>query len=601
VVVRNGARAALALIALVGTAGRVYFDSVPLPADPSSPQASEIFYRDGHTVLAAEDREFYQHFGISIKGVVRAAWSNVVGGSEGASTITQQYARNAYLSQERTVARKSREIVLAVKLEDRFTKDQILERYLNAIHFGRGAYGIAAAAQAYFGVTVDQLSLAQGAVLASVIKDPWNFDPTVDPAAAHDRWGWIVASMVELGWAPPDSTATLHYPTVLPAAPDDTTTGGVNGLLVDAVERELAGIGVTPQQLHTGGLRIVTTVDATAQREALAAVEAGREGLDPAIDAALVAIDPATGGVVAYYGGDRGAGYFDDATAPRRTGATFAPVTLAAGLVRGYSVWSTWDGSSPRTFPDRDGAPVVNADARQCRPCTLVDAVADSVNTPVYALSQVIGGPGIRGLALQLGVSPSYDGQPSLVDGPGDARPGRTRADIGLGIYPVSPADMASVYATFAGGGERMPRHVVALVAARTSDQPWYVATPSGTRAVSPEMAADVTAVLSVAARRHAPANDRPVAGKTGTQQWGNTTDNQDAWMAGYAPQLAAVVWMGRQVPGPIRDRGGTPIEGKGRPAGIWTRFMAGALAGQPSLSFPSPGYQGTNVGDVRP
>src|SRR5262249_14186919 len=160
----------------------------------------------------AEDREFYQHFGISLRGVLRAAWSDVSGGDEGASTITQQYVRNAYLTQERSVGRKAKEMVLAVKLEQRYSKDEILDRYLNAIYFGRGAYGIAAASQAYFGVPVDQLTVGQGAVLAAVIKDPYNFDPSVGPAEAGARWQWIIDSMRQLGWLGPQPVA---YPAVL--------------------------------------------------------------------------------------------------------------------------------------------------------------------------------------------------------------------------------------------------------------------------------------------------------------------------------------------------------------------------------------------------
>src|SRR5690242_1325944 len=211
----------LAVVALVlavvaiGTVG-AYAGSVKLPDDPVVAQASVLYYRDGRTVLArvgsndrtdvplrkvplsvrravlaAEDRGFYQHSGISARGVARAAWADTVGGgSEGASTISQQYVRNAYLTQRRTAERKAKEAVLAMKIELRYSKDQVLERYLNTVYFGRGAYGIEAAAAAYFGVTADRLTLAQGAVLAAAIKDPWNLDPAVDPKAARDRWSW---------------------------------------------------------------------------------------------------------------------------------------------------------------------------------------------------------------------------------------------------------------------------------------------------------------------------------------------------------------------------------------------------------------------------
>jgi len=623
-VVRRTARGILAFLVVTGLGLWAYVESVPLPADPIGPQASDIFFADGHTllarvgitdrtdvtlaqvplpvrraVLAAEDRDFYVHFGLSLKGVIRATWSDVVGGSQGASTITQQYARNAYLTQDRTVSRKAKEMALALKLEGRYSKDEILERYLNAIYFGRGAYGIAAAAQAYFGSPVDQLTVAQGAVLAAVIKDPWNFDPAVDPAAARDRWQWITTSMAGLGWLTRAEVGQLRYPSVLAEAPVATTADGVNGLLVGRVEQELDHAGIPPQLLRTGGLRVTSTVDGRAQNSALSAVAAARSRLDPGIHAALVAVDPATGGVVAYYGGDRGRGYFDDATAPRPAAATFKPVVLAAGLAHGVSYQSTWDGSSPRTFADRGGVPLHNAGNVQCPVCPLDVAMALSLNTPFYALASWLGGSVVRDEAVRLGVPAEYDHQPSLVDGPGAPRPGSTRADIALGIYPVAPADLAGVYATFAAGGVRAEEHFVAAVTSHDGGHVLYQYRPSAHQVITPAVAADVSAVLAEAAAHEWTSLDRPAAAKTGTQGWGDTGENQDAWMAGYTPQLAAVVWVGRPVPGPIDDAAGTPIEGRTVPAAIWSQFLAGALAGRPATAFPAPAHLGRRWGDA--
>jgi membrane peptidoglycan carboxypeptidase len=625
-VVRIGARITLALIAVAMAGVVVFADSVPLPTDPNQPQASQIFFSDGHTllarvgvdnrtdvtlsaiplavrqaVLAAEDRDFYHHFGISVKGVIRAAWSDATGGSEGASTITQQYVRNAYLTQNRTVSRKAQEMVLAIKLENRFSKDEILDRYLNEIYFGRGAYGIGAAAEAYFGVTVDRLTLAQGAVLASAIKDPWNFDPSVDPVGSRERWSWIVGSMAQLGWAPAGAATTLAYPPVLAESPVDTTVDGVNGLLVGLVEQDLVSHGISEQELHTAGLRIISTIDAHDQQMALGAIADGRHGLDPGIHAALVAEDPATGAIRAYYGGDQGNGYYDDATAPRRPASTFKPVTLAAGLTHGISYLSTWDGRAPRNFPDRDGVPLTNAHGQQCPRCPLDVAMVRSLNTPFYALAQRLGGATVRSMALSLGVPASYGRRPSLVDGPGDARPGYTRADISLGIYPVSPVDLAEVYATFASGGIRSERHVVAAVTDHSGAQLWYLAHPVRTQVLAPAVTADISAVLSEVVQDEHLDTGRPAAAKTGTQQWGDTADNQDAWMAGYTPELATVVWVGRPDPGPIRDAHGAPIEGQGLPAAIWRQFLVGALAGQPVQPFPPPAHLGRDLGDARP
>src|SRR5690349_1307011 len=224
---RLTAAAAVGAVAIsAGVAG--YVASVDLPPDPVPPQASVLYYRDGRTVLtrigatdrtdvglsqvpvpvqraflAAEDRGFYDHVGVSTRGVLRALWTNIFHDSgQGASTITQQYVRNAYLTQDRTVSRKAKEFALALKVEHRFSKDEILQRYLNTIYFGRGAYGIQAAAHAYFGTTVDRLTGSQGAVLAALIKDPTRGDPAVDAEWAQARWRWILRSMTEQGWLP---------------------------------------------------------------------------------------------------------------------------------------------------------------------------------------------------------------------------------------------------------------------------------------------------------------------------------------------------------------------------------------------------------------
>ncbi|MEV4136262.1 biosynthetic peptidoglycan transglycosylase, partial [Dactylosporangium sp. NPDC049742] len=273
----------LVLVTIAGDAAlELWIASVHLPGAPLRPQASVLYYRDGRTVLArvgvtdhtdvplsaipepvrraviaAEDRGFHEHWGVSVRGVFRAAVADAGGARQGASTITQQYVRNAYLTQQVTAGRKAREFALAVKLERAVPKDEILARYLNTIYYGRGAYGIAAAAHAYFGVPPDRLDAAQGAVLAAVVKDPSYFDPAVNPAEALDRWRWIVAAMGAAG--------TLAYPAVLPA-----TRGTAElGLVVDQVERELAARGITAQQLHTGGLAVVTTLDPGAQGAAL--------------------------------------------------------------------------------------------------------------------------------------------------------------------------------------------------------------------------------------------------------------------------------------------------------------------------------------------
>ncbi len=597
-------------MALTATAW-IIIDSVTLPGDPASLQASEIYYRDGvtllarvgvtsrtdvplrnvpehvrHAVLAAEDRDYYEHSGVSIRGVARATWANLTGDdAQGASTITQQYARNAFLTQERSVTRKSREAVLAVKLENRYSKDEIFERYLNTIYFGRGAYGIAAASIAYFGVPVGRLTVAQGTVLAAVIKDPWNFDPAIDPTGARDRWRWIVDSMGRLGWTESAQASTEGYPSVLTEPPQEATLAGANGAVVGVVERELAQHGISPQRLHTAGLRVISTLDAAAQKAAVATIPARLTGEPAGLHAALVAVDPRTGAVRAYFGGDQGYGFFDDAQAPRSPGFAFAPVVLAAGLQSGVSYYSLVDGRSPQSFADRGGVPLYNTDNQQCFPCTPSQAAIDSVNTAMYSVAQQVGGTTVRRLAHAMGIAPNYLGRPSLVDGPGDPRPNHTRADIALGIYPTSPADLATVYATLANSGMRSDRHAIDKVMDSGGGE-IYHASPTRVRALTPAAAEETANLLN--STLTADLDDTwlgGAGGKAGTRRWGDTKDNQDAWLAGFVPDLAVVVWVGRPTPGPIRDRRAKPIAGTGLPATIWLDFVRAVFPEIPSVT----------------
>ncbi|MEV6343811.1 transglycosylase domain-containing protein [Actinoplanes sp. NPDC051851] len=595
-------------------AAEAYIESVPVPVASPQPQASVLYYRDGttvlarlgatdhsdvpltavspdlrHAVLAAEDRDFYGHAGVSARGVLRAAVADVRGGRQGASTITQQYARTAFLSQEVSVDRKARELALAVNLERQLGKDQILERYLNSIYFGRGAYGIAAAAYAYFRTTPDRLDFAQSAVLASVIKDPWGFDPDHDATAARQRWDWIVAAADAQGWV---SAAAVRYPTVPTAEP---AVAGPAGLIADQVEQELARSGITSAQLHTEGLTVVTTLDAAAEQAAVASVANALAGQPKGLEAALVAVDPETGGVRAYYGGALGSGYFDYAGTLHPAASTFKPIVLAAALARNISYLSRWDGSSPRLFPSR-GVPLRNHDGLQCPDCTLKKAMVDSLNTPFYAVTDQIGAGYVRDTAIRMGIPATYDGHASMVDLPGEATPGKTRADIAIGRYPVTTGDLATVYATLAAGGVRHTRHFVQSVNAL----PDYDEPVDGERTLDAAVAADVSTVLQAVVTGHGISPGRPAAAKTGTQQYLETRQNQDAWTAGYTPDLATAVWMGRATPAPIKDKHGTAISGETLPSEIWQQFTHRALLGSPTGALPAAAHLGrTDVGDA--
>ncbi|AGZ41353.1 transglycosylase domain-containing protein [Actinoplanes friuliensis] len=602
-----------------------YVVSVDLPPDPVPPQASVLYYRDGRTVLArigttdrtdvgldkiplavrqaflaAEDRGFYGHSGVSVRGLLRALWTNIVhDDGQGASTITQQYVRNAYLTQERTVSRKSREAALALKVEHRFSKDEILSRYLNTIYFGRGAYGIEAAARAYFGTGVDRLTGFQGAVLAAMVKDPTRGDPAADPEWAQTRWKWILRAMSEQGWLPEGTADRTPYPAVAPESVTASTIGGPAGLIADRVEDELLAAGISRQQIRTGGLRVTTTIDATAQAAATGAIGTALRGQPKELRTALVALDPQNGGVRAYYGGDRGRGYFDDALAARPPASTFKPVVLAAAEEQNIGYQSLYNGTSPRQFTDRGGAPLYNQDNLQCPICPLDIAMVHSLNTPYYALAEQIGPASVRKLALRLGVPEKYGKQPTLVDVKGEPAPGKTRSDIALGRYPVAPADLATLYATLAGGGLRTERHFVETVT-RANGSPLFKHQSEPVEVLSSAVAADVGAVLAQVVKHDGPIPGVPAAAKTGSQQWSDTGDSSDAWTAGWASGLAAVTWVGRDKPGPIRLKNGKAINGDGMPYEIWRKFLAGALRGRSPALAPAAEVGRPESADLR-
>ncbi|WP_051571049.1 transglycosylase domain-containing protein [Cryptosporangium arvum] len=356
-VVRVGAGVLIGVLALV-VAG---FHAVDLPPFPDQPQTSTAVSADGRhplalfatenrqrvplgrvprhvqdAVVTAEDAGFWDDSdGVSLSGIGRAVLGLVRrnAGSGGGSTITQQYVRNALdLTRERSYSRKAKELVLAGKLARTASKEEILEGYLNTIYFGRGAFGIQAAAQAYFGRDVDELTAAQGAVLAAVIKDPTNFDPRIRPGSARGRWQYLIDRMVASGYLSPGSRS---FPGTVArrasASAREALRSGWRGVLGGRIERELDGV-LTEQQLYTGGYTITTTLDWADQQRAARAVATHLRGQDPRLTAAVVAIEPSTGRVTAYYGGEAGYGYLDQADTARLAAETYWPYVLAARL-----------------------------------------------------------------------------------------------------------------------------------------------------------------------------------------------------------------------------------------------------------------------------
>jgi membrane peptidoglycan carboxypeptidase len=561
-----------------------------VPLDQVSEAAREA-------VLAAENRDFYSDPGISFTGIIRAAWNNVTGGStQGGSTITQQYVKNAFLTTEQTFSRKFQELFLAIKLDNNYSKDEILENYLNTIYFGRGAYGIEAAANTFFGVPAAQLTAQQGAVLAVLIRSPSGNDPAENPEGALERWELVLDAMVEEDWLTAEERAASVFPPVLPKTGSSLgIPSGPEGLIVQQALDELRSRGYSDQQLQAGGLRITTTIDASNQAAAVASVASVMEGEPEELREALVAVDPRTGAVRAYYGGDLGTGN-DYALSQRQPGSSVKPYVLATALEQGISVTARRDGSSPQEFPDRE-APVRNSGGASCPACTLQEAITRSLNTTFYGLAYEVGPENVAELMRAATGLPdewtggSLAGNTTLAN-PNTGTPGSA---IGIGEYEMRPIDQAVGFATFASGGIQRDPYFVARVTDNEGNVLLENAGDPGEQVMDGDIAHDVTyAIKEVAGYSDRDlAGGREVASKTGTVG-SSDEDNSDAWMVGYTPSLSAAAWIGTDGRQPIVNASGRIIYGAGLPGAIWQEFMDTVLEGTPEEELPdSPTIRG--------
>jgi membrane peptidoglycan carboxypeptidase len=615
--------------------GVVYASTeVPSPDSVQNAQTTVVYYADGKTemarlgsenrtnvtldqisepaqnaVLAAENRSFYTDPGISFTGIVRAAWNNVTSGStQGGSTITQQYVKNAFLTSEQTFSRKFQELFLAIKLDNNFTKKQILENYLNTIYFGRGAWGIEAAANTYFGVPAAKLTAQQGAVLAVLIRSPSRYDPAKNPQDAADRWGKVLDAMVEEGWlTQADRTASVYPPVQERSGSTLGIPTGPDGLIVQRAIAELQAKGYGEQQIYAGGLRITTTIDKHNQDAALAAV-ADVMGDEPKnLRNSLVAIDPRSGAVRAYYGGKIGIGEgaIDYAQAQRQPGSSVKPYVLAAALEQGIGVNARRDGSDDQVFPGRTKA-VSNSGGASCAACTLKEALVRSLNTTFYGLAFEVGPDTVAdtirratGLPEVWDVGANFKGKETLV-----GQTGTRGAAIGIGEYEMRPIDQAHGFATLANGGVERDPFFVAKVADNTGAVLLENRGDQGEQAIDPDVANDVTyAMEGVAEHAKRELDDgREVACKTGTQGLGSdASQNSDAWMVGFTPTISTAVWVGSDRIEAIKNVNGAPVFGSGLPGEMWQQFMNNVLAGTPEEDLPDEALIDGDTGEGVP
>jgi membrane peptidoglycan carboxypeptidase len=541
-------------------------------------------------VMAAEDRDFYSNKAFSPVGILRALKNNLLGGSlQGGSTITQQYAKTAFLTSERTIQRKIRELVIAIKLENQLSKDEILENYLNTIYFGRGSYGVQTASLQYFNRSVDQLSVSQAVVLASILRSPGLYDPAFNKdnrPRLENRFAYVVKGMTEKGWLTEKEAAKLKIPYIAPRATSGSLSGP-KGHLIEAVRKELIKFGFTEDQIMVGGLVVKTTLVKQAQQAAVDAVN--KQGPTKAPDnlhIGLVAVRPGTGEIIAMYGGkDYLTRQLNDATqAIAQAGSTFKPFALIAGLQQGIPLTSMWNGDSPQTFDDAGKPyPVANYGFEGWGQISLLKATGSSVNTVYVPLGIKVGPENVVEAARRAGIPESI----AMVPTP----------SVVLGVASPHVLDVANAYATFAANGIYAKPYLISQVLGSNKGV-LYEGKPQTQEVFAADVMADLTYALKYvvtngsgfAARKL----NRPVAGKTGTSQ-----SNASAWFSAYTPQLAASVALFRDdATQSLKGVGGlATVTGGSFPARIWTAFMQGALKGEPVLNFPAP----ANIGGLDP
>ena len=552
-------------------------ETVPLSRVPTT-------LRDA--VVAVEDERFWDHKGVDAKSVLRAVYTNATEGEvvEGGSTITQQYVKNELVGAERTVRRKLREASLAYQLERRYTKERILELYLNTIYFGNGAYGVQAAANEYFGVAVDQLTLGQAALLAGLIRAPNRTDPYLQPDVAASRRRVVLDKMVALGWTTPEEAAAAAAEPLVQTTPAADRYPAPH--FVERVKRFILDdprFGATPEDrrdlLFRGGLRITTTLDLRRQAQAEEAVVKVLSAPERDPGAAVVSIEPATGFVRALVGGRDFFGAapeakFDLATqGSRPAGSSFKPFVLAAALEQNVSVTKFYDAPGTMTIPlTREPWVVSNYEGQGGGRMTLIDATIRSVNTVYAQLILDVGPAEAVATATRMGVTSPQLPYPSAV----------------LGANDVTPLEMAAAYGTFANRGVAVPPTFVTKVVA-SDGRVVYEHQHSQRRVLEQHnVDAEVDVLRQVVERGTGVAAriGRPVAGKTGTsQEW------RDAWFVGFTPELVTSVWVGF----PDRQRSMVPpatrilVTGGSWPAQIWNLYMSAALADVPASEFPPP------------
>jgi penicillin-binding protein 1A len=538
-------------------------------------------------IVAVEDRRFFDHRGVDARAIARAFWADIRNQKvvQGGSTITQQFVKNVYVRNQRSIGRKLREAALAWQLEQQWSKDKILTEYLNTVYFGNGAYGVEQASRVYFGHSAKRLTLPEAALLAGIPADPARFDPKTNPRAAYERRALVLSMMAEQGVIARDEhAAAVDAP--LPKPESIRLPGSLAGdeapYFVNYVKQQLVD-KYGAQEVFGGGLRVKTTIDLELQELARKAIAKWLTDVGP--EAALVAVHPSTGRVLAMVGGAnfRESQFNLAVQGERQAGSSFKPFVLAAALREGLSTSNTFVSEPVEIWADGKLWEVENYDDNYLGTIDLRSATINSDNAVYAQLTQLVGPRSVVNAAKDLGVTSRLNAYYA----------------IGLGAEAINPLEMARAFSTFANRGLRVdgtlfgnaPRAIVSV----ERDGRVQENLPKGNRALEPDKAAIVNDLLQAVVRQGtgraaALPDGRPVAGKTGT-----TENYGDAWFVGYTPQLAVAVWVG--YPSELRpmltEYHGEAVAGGTYPALIWKSFMEKALPAKEwePVPFDPPEY----------
>lgn len=597
----------ITLIALgIGAFLGLYFSTeVPDPADFAIAQTTGVYYADGETkvgeyaeinrkiidfteipevmkkaVISSEDQNFEKNSGVSPKAIIRALINNLRGGErQGGSTLTQQYAERYYLGTTTSLFGKAKEAVLALKINNSQSKDQILGNYLNTIYFGRGAYGVEAAAKAYFGIPAAQLSLEQAALLTGIIPAPSAWDPAVNPDIAQKRYERVLRRMQEDEKITADEAqaALAAFPETVDAAKSNDFSG-TNGYLLQQVRDELIGkADFTEDEVNMGGYRIITTVDKGMQEAAVAAVDSLPKSRPAGNRVGLISMRPDTGEIYAVYGGDdymkrqRNAATQDRAQA----GSTFKLFALVGALDAGVDLGERFPAPASMQV---GGATFTNSGGVGYGSLDLIGMTKYSSNTGYINLNQKITPEKTKETAISMGLSADT---PGLDDNLGNV----------LGSASVTAEEMARSYSVVANGGKLVTPHVVKEVRDAAGNV-IYESPKAGERVIKSEVANEATYALRSVFSAGGTASglggySRPFAGKTGT-----STGPVSAWFVGYTPQMVTAVNMFQQGEDGseqvLTSFGGVgTVFGSTFPADIWWQYTKVAMADMEKVEFP--------------